>query len=209
MRAAAALMALLASAAPAAACDVALSLSFDVSGSMGEDQFRAMREGVAAALLDKEIADSITGADVWVQVWEWAEQQRMIVNWVHVTDRATLETVAAQIANAGRPLVGQSTWLGNALLFAAAQFEAGPTCDRMVLDVAGDGDSNGGVPLPEARASIDPAIQVNGLATNSVAANFYQSNLAQGGGGFVEVTSGYKDFTEALKKKLTRELNLS
>ena len=123
--------------------------------------------------------------------------------------RGNLERIATLLADAPRSSVGSSTGLGNALLFAAAQFARGPKCDRLVLDVAGDGESNDGPHPLMVQAMLDPAMQVNALATTSEAAGFYERFVIQGAGAFMERTDGYERFTEAMKSKLNTELFMS
>jgi Ca-activated chloride channel family protein len=191
------------------ACDIALSLSFDVSVSMDEAEFRHMREGTAAALLDPSVVESFSNGTVFVQVTEWADGQAVLMDWTAIGGRPELERLATLLANAPRSKVGSSTGLGSAILFAAAQFARGPACDRLVLDVAGDGESNTGLHPAAAREGLDQAIQINALATSPQAAHFYETYVIQGAGAFVEQADGYERFTDAMKHKLNFELFMS
>ena len=195
---------------PAAeACDIALSLSFDVSVSLDEAEFRHMREGTAAALLDPSVIKAFSRGIVFVQVTEWADGQVVLMDWTVMEGRGDLERLAAFLVNAPRSVVGSSTGLGSALLFAAAQFARGPVCDRMVLDVAGDGESNTGPHPGAVREGLDIALQINALATSDHAAHFYETYVIQGAGAFVERADGYERFTDAMKNKLNFELFMS
>ena len=196
---------------PAAAesCDIALILSFDVSVSMDASEFKWMREGTAAALLDPSVVESFSSGTVFVQVNEWADDQAVLMDWTQIAGQTDLERLAALLTNAPRSVVGSSTGLGSAMLFGAAQFTRGPVCDRMVLDVAGDGESNTGPHPQSVREGLDPAMQINALATTREAAHFYKAYVIQGAGAFVEQTDGFERFAEAMKAKLNLELFLS
>lgn len=188
--------------AAARSCDLALSLVFDVSSSMDNAEYGHMRDGIAASLLDPDVPWD--NGNIVLQVVAFGTGQTVMVPWTPASSRAD---IASAIAAMPRPETrGGLTGLGYAIAFVAGQM---PPCDRQVIDIAGDGESNVG-PTPDVvRADIDPTIQINALATTPDAANYYRAFVMQGIGGFVHEANGFEDFTEALKQKLNRELNLS
>ena len=96
-------------------CDLALSLVFDVSSSMDQAEFRMMRDGVAAALLDPEVP--FDRGNVLVQVVDFGETQAVVVPWTPATDR---EAIAQALSGAPRAKVGGMTGTGRALAFVAS-----------------------------------------------------------------------------------------
>lgn len=189
-------------ASPMQSCDLALSLVFDVSSSMDDAEFGVMRDGIAASLLDDDIWRESDGT--LLQVVFFAEKPLVVVPWVSAAARGE---VAERISGMTKrpPMIGGMTGLGAAIGFVANQM---PRCDRQVIDVAGDGENNVG-PMPSvARQEIDPAIEINALATTAEAAQYYRTFVIQGPQAFVQPVSGFADFEKAMKDKLTRELYL-
>lgn len=191
-------------------CDVALSLSFDVSGSMQDSEHYHMREGTARALLDEEVRKSFREGVIYLQITEWGQTQHEIMPWTRVRE-ADLETVYELLLRTPRSInnSGESTHLGAALVYAQSRFDLAPPCDRQVLDVAGDGWNNGGIHPVAARAAMDPAIQINGLAVDAEIEQHYRTEIQQGPGSFTIVADGYENFFDAMKRKMTMELFLS
>lgn len=192
-------------------CDLALQLSFDVSSSMDNAEYAHMRDGTAAALLDPEVVKSFAERGVvWVSVVAWGERQQVMVDWTRVDGQAGVEALAGAVAAMQRPAgIGGMTATGNALLHAQGMFERGPACDRLVLDVATDGENNSGQPPVKTRAALDQSIMVNGIATTQEAATFLEAQVKQGPLAFVVVADGFERFGDAMKNKLTAELFLS
>jgi hypothetical protein len=186
-------------------CGLALVLSFDVSSSMDDAEFAAMREGTAQALMSPEVVSAFEASHVAVQVQYWAGSVAVVQDWTMVRGRDDLEVLAANLATSTRADVEGMTAIGEAMLFAAAQIEAGPKCARAVVDIAGDGAHNTG-PTPAAvQPGLDPWITINGLATTPAAAAFFDAQV-RSEAGFVIVADGYERFTEAMTRKLILEM---
>jgi Ca-activated chloride channel family protein len=199
-------------AAPAAACEVALALAVDVSGSVGEDEYRLQMDGIAAALTEPEVADALIAGRSAVMVIQWsgAGRQRVVVPWTRVADAGALEGLAAAVAEAERELRTSSTGIGEAMLFAAGQFDAVRDCGRRVIDVSGDGRSNDGrEPKAVGAALAAGGTTVNGLAvigSEPYLERYYRDNVIAGPGSFVVAARGFRDYPDAIRRKLTAEL---
>ena len=82
-------------------------------------------------------------------------------------------------------------------------------CQRKVIDVSGDGESNEGVePAAQRRGLNADDITVNAIAIETddtdLTAYFFE-NLITGPGAFVMTAQGFDDYPEQIKRKLQRE----
>jgi Ca-activated chloride channel family protein len=66
---------------PALACETALLLSIDVSGSIDAGDYHLQTEGLAAALTDPEVADALVRGQVALAVVQWSgpSQQALVL----------------------------------------------------------------------------------------------------------------------------------
>ena len=122
---------------------------------------------------------------------------------------------AASISRAISAITVSST------LFSESQFVP----DRRVIDVSGDGTSNQGASVTDARdAAIGAGIVINGLTilnrraaamggylalhTNPPGglAQYYRENVIGGAGAFVESIDDFKSFGDAMLRKLVNEI---
>lgn len=198
----------------ARACDVALVLAVDVSGSVDAWEYRLQADGLAEALRAPDVAAAMLQARAAVSVIQWSglEQQQVSIPWTRVQEPAQLARLAGRIATMPRAFTMGNTAVGAALDRAAAQF--GPEvrdCARWVIDLSGDGDENEGFTVGQARAAaLRRGITINGLAIEGVATgqaitNFYRRWVITPGG-FVITARGHADFGRAMRVKLMREL---
>ena len=87
----------------------------------------------------------VTGRSAVVVIqWAGARRQAVVVPWTRVESAGALEALAGRVADTERRWRMSSTGIGEAMLFAAAQFGAVEDCGRRVIDVSGDGRSNDG-----------------------------------------------------------------
>jgi hypothetical protein len=212
-RLAAAWMAAFAVPAAAQDCRIALLLAFDVSRSISPADYLVQQRGLLDALADPEIrAAFLLGDPVALSVFEWSGQghQQVVSAWRMILSAADLDAVSAEIAALSPPELRLLTGLGHALSFAHAQFAAAPPCDEQVLDVSGDGRNNDGYGPAGAYKRDDWGdIRVNALAIGEHEIGlvpYFHAELIRGRGAFVEVAPYQRDFPEAIRKKLLREL---
>jgi Ca-activated chloride channel homolog len=214
MRALALSLCLALAAAPTRACDVALVLAVDVSGSVDAWEYQLQAEGLAFALRDGQVADALvrTRAAIAVVQWSGQDQQTLSIPWTRIEEPAQVARLAGRMAAMPRAHAGGNTAVGLALDFAADLF--GPPvrdCARWVIDVSGDGDENEGFTIGQARRrTLTRGITVNGLAIEGLGTaqsitNFYRAWVITPGG-FVETAQGHADFARAMRRKLLREL---
>lgn len=198
---------------PALACETALLLSIDVSGSIDAGDYRLQTEGLAFALADPEVAEALVKGQVALAVVQWsgAAEQALVLPWQRMLADPDVTRFAARAGAIPRAFSGSDTAVGQGLRFAAAQFAAVPDCRRKVIDVSGDGQENAGFTDAKARAEA----MVAGLTINAIAieepgpafpiSTYYRRRIITPGG-FVMSVRGLQDYAETLRLKLLREL---
>ncbi len=213
--------------AAAPAVDVALVLVTDVSRSIDDAEFKLEKQGYAAAFADPKVLAAIQGgptgqiAVAYVE-FSGAEQVSTVLDWVTISDAASADAwatrlVAAPRSSYGRTAIGAGMDRASALLADGGFGEA-----RQVIDVAGDGTSNAGRPVTDARdAAVEGGITVNGLAIindHPVSytfahvqppgglATWYRENVVGGPGGFVVEVHDFSAFGAAMGRKLINEI---
>ena len=205
-------MAALGLAPPVHACEVALALTVDVSGSINETEYRLQMDGLAAALVDGTVAEALVRARAQVAVIQWSGKSRQDVTipWTQISDFADVDALAADVQASVRPWRHFSTAIGEVLSLSREMFGT-VDCARQVIDVSGDGRSNEGA---------DPAVLRDQLAREGITINalailgasddslpgYFRENVIVGPNAFVYVAAGYADYPRAIRRKLLDEL---
>jgi Ca-activated chloride channel homolog len=199
-------------ASPVAACDTALLLAVDVSGSISGDEYVMQMQGLADAMLDPAVIEALVlGQDkVAVLHWSGLHNQRLSLPWQTLQTPQDVAALAATIRNIKRPQDHTDTAIGAALYVALGLFPV-PGCKRAVIDISGDGTENAGTSLPTARAAVAAqGITINGIAIENahrlplLSEYFRQSVITPDG--FVITARSINDYPRAIKAKLLREL---
>ena len=208
-----------------AACRQALAIGLDISGSVDASEYRLQLDGLALALLDRDVQDAFLAmpdALVRLYIYEWGGYgtQRPLVFWTDVTDAAVLNSIANLLLSTQRRPRDPATALGRAMLFGAAALASQRDCWRLTLDLSGDGDSNIG-PRPGEEKSAAPlvGVTINALVIGNAAPltdgrhrgiadlnSYFQSEVIHGAEAFVETANGFEAFQDAMTRKLLREL---
>jgi len=193
------------------ACQLALVLAVDVSGSVDRQEYDIQMQGLAAALNDGIVVDALIEQEAMVTLLQWtgSSRQRQTIPWHKIETALDVAEFAAQVGQDERVWRNYSTAIGEALIAAQTALAAVPECTRKVVDVSGDGISNEGVDPNTRRTSLsDMGVTVNALAieTNEtdLTAWFFE-NLIHGEGAFVVTANGFEDYPEQIKRKLQRE----
>jgi hypothetical protein len=212
------------------AVDAAVVLAADVSRSIDDEEFALERRGYGDAIQSPQLLDAIStgphGAIALAYV-EWAGdgEERVVVDWAVIRNQNDARAFAAAMTVAPRSFIGR-TAIGAAIdfsfaLFAESAFEA----SRRVIDVSGDGTSNQGRLVTEARdAAVGAGAVINGLAifnrkaaaaggylamhTNPPGglAQYYRENVIGGAGAFVVPIDDFRTFGDAMMRKLVNEV---
>ena len=194
--------------------DLELVLLIDVSTSVSKLEFRLQIEGLMAAFRSPVVLEAIQASGgIAVCVVQWAQQARQFksVDWMQLRRHTDALNFAKQIASITRQTPSGQTAIGNALMFAMNELNTNSyTALRRVIDLSGDGRSNDGLLLEEARATVlRHGITINGLAIlNEVSdlKQYFRKELIGGYGAFVLTARDYADFSRAIREKLDREI---
>jgi hypothetical protein len=210
--------------------DAAIVLAADVSRSIDDEEFALERRGYADAIRSQQLLDAIStgphGAIALAYV-EWAGdgEERVVVDWAVIRNQNDASAFAAAITAAPRSFIGR-TAIGAAIDFSFALFaESAFDATRRVIDVSGDGTSNQGRLVTEARdAAVGAGAVINGLTifnkkaaamggylamhTNPPGglAQYYRENVIGGAGAFVVPIDDFRTFGEAMMRKLVNEI---
>lgn len=200
-------------AGPAAACETALVLAIDISGSIDRNEYRLQMQGLADALESPEIAETLVADRVELALVHWSGPiwHKMTLPWQQMRTRADVARFAEIARSMPRPFDSSDTSIGQALRFAATQFAAVPDCERKVIDVSGDGEENAGFTLKSALVEMqDLGITVNAIAIEEaggispITTYFRRFGITRDG--FVVTAFGVDDYPRAIRLKLLREL---
>ena len=202
--------------------DVELVLAVDVSRSVDQEEQEMQLRGYAAAFRDRKLIEGIAGGPVGqiaVTLFTWSDWhiQELLVPWTKIDGVASAERVAQAIDAAPR-----RTWLytsiSGAIDYASNLFGQGYEGTRRVVDISGDGVSNSGRPLVEARRdALQKGIVLNGLAVVDRTPqawsaglppldDYYREEVIGGPGSFLMVAEGFAAFEHAVKRKIIREI---
>lgn len=198
--------------APALACDIALVLAVDVSGSVDNEEFRIQMDGLAEGLRDPAVAEALVAGEAALTVLQWTGTTRQAVSvpWTQVRSFEDLDTLATQIEAVTRKWRNYSTAIGEALEFSQALFADAPQCDRRVVDISGDGSSNEGVEPSEARQQVEAAgTTINALVIEGAEPDltaYFRENVIEGPGAFVITANSYEEYPKRMQMKLLREV---
>jgi Ca-activated chloride channel family protein len=198
---------------PALACETALLLSIDVSGSIDSGDYRLQTEGLAFALSDPEVAEALVAGQVALAVVQWSgtTEQALVLPWQRMLSDPDVTRFAARAAALPRAFSGSDTAVGQGLRFATAQFAAVPDCRRKVIDISGDGQENAGFTDAKAHAeAVEAGLVINAIAIEDPGPAYpittYYRRWIITPGGFVVTARGLQDYAETLRLKLLREL---
>ncbi|MCA0952965.1 DUF1194 domain-containing protein [Mameliella alba] len=198
-----------------AACRLALLLALDVSSSVDEAEYILQRDGLAAALMNEDVAGAILqegGGSVAFAVYEWSGRRQSVViqDWVLLQSMADIVAVSDRLRTVQRSYRRFPTALGYALGFGATMMGEAPECARRVIDVSGDGITNDGFwPQLAYRHFPFDGITVNGLAVLGAdpdVVDHFEFEVMHGPGAFVETAKGYEGYERAMIRKLYREI---
>lgn len=194
------------------ACDLALALAVDVSGSVDSEEYRIQMDGLAAGLRDPVVSEALVRGQAQLMLVQWtgSTRQRVTIPWTRIDGFATLDRFADQVAADPRVWRNFSTAIGEALEMTIAKFDRVPECKRHLIDLSGDGVSNEGIDPAKLHSTLrDRGVTVNAIAIEEsepeLTAYFFE-NVIVGEGAFVVSAAGFADYPERIRKKLLREV---
>ena len=198
---------------PVSACDTALLLAIDVSGSIDKGEYALQIGGLYEALRDPEVAEVLLRGQVALSVMQWSGvgRQAMVMPWQRMLSPDALDRFAAAARAFPRSFQGSDTAVGEAVTFALSQFAQVTDCKRHVIDVSGDGPENAGTNVASARTrAVAQNVEINAIAIEDMGqsaptTSFYR-NWVITPKGFVMTARGLDDYARTLRAKLLREL---
>ncbi len=196
----------------AKACEVALALTVDISGSVDRKEYKLQMNGLAGALRDPTVAQALVTRKAALMLVQWTGTSRQVVslNWQRMTDFDQVENFASKIETTPREWRNFSTAIGDALIFTSNKFAEVKKCKRKVIDVSGDGYSNEGIaPLAIRAQLVDAGFTINGLAIEGSSDNltqYYFDHVIAGAKSFVMTANTFDEYPKRIKQKLFREV---
>jgi len=213
--------------ARAESVDVALVLAADVSRSIDDGEFQLQRKGYAEGITSPRVLAAIqAGAHHAIAICfvEWAgpEEQLVVAKWSVIRDGEGANDFASILLRAPRSYTGRTS-ISAAIDFAVGQLrQSGVEAERRIIDISGDGTSNAGRPVTDARdEAIAKGITINGLAIINERPegyffahtqppgglpNYYKENVVGGTGSFLTVVKNFDSFGDAITNKLLTEI---
>lgn len=198
---------------PARACSVALVLAMDVSGSVDPKEYALQMNGLSDALGDPLVSEALVNAKALVALVQWSgrSRQQVSIPWTSITTRRDVTALRSRVLGVERAYRNYATAIGEVLERSVELFQEAPhACDRRVIDLSGDGESNEGKRPVHLRARLDQEnITVNGLAIRGSEPNivtYFRERVIHGPNAFLEVADGYADYPRAIRRKLISEL---
>ncbi len=197
--------------------DLRLVLAIDASASVNRREYDLQMKGLAHAFESDEVHDAIASGRrkailVIVIEWSGADQQRVAVPWIRVSDAASAQRLADQINETPRGFRRGSTSISGAIDFAIHQLQSSPVpAERSVIDISGDGrNTHGGIVDIARDRAVQAGIVINGLPILNEEPDLnehYQSSVIGGEGAFTVPARNYKAFGNAIVSKLVREIS--
>ena len=198
--------------AMARACDLALLLTVDVSGSIDAKEYRVQMDGLAAALRDGIVVEALIDQRASVSLMQWTGEGRQHVSmpWTEVASAEHAEVLAIAVEEMQRQWSQYSTAIGDALLASAELIETAPDCKRKVVDVSGDGISNEGPLVEYGRKRLaGQGVTVNAVVIetdDTDLTGYFWENVITGPGAFVVTAAGFEEYPLRIRQKLIREV---
>lgn len=196
--------------------DLALVLGIDCSYSVDEAEFGLQVRGTAEALTSPQVLSAIAEGEnrqiaVTVVQWSSSGSQEVVTPWTIVASKADATELAAAIIAVPRRSNEKMTSISSFVDFGNRTIrQDGPPALRSAIDVASDGLNNNGGPVEAARdRAIAAGITVNGLAILDGTwwlTDYFRDRVTGGPGSFVMTIETYDSFTEAIRRKLEREI---
>ncbi len=204
--------------------DLLLVLSSDVSRSVDAAQIqtpaRRLRGGADQPARGRgDPVEARTGSIAICFVeWSGVNSLKLVIDWTIVGDAASARAIGDQMIELPRSFADRTS-ISAGIDFSMAQLERSPfQAPRRTIDVAGDGTSNSGRDVAQARdEAVAKGVTINGLVILSEAPlpwnpertnppggldEYYRRNVTGGPGAFVMVAENHNSFGQAIVKMI-------
>ena len=196
----------------AQACDTALILTIDVSNSVDTVEYRLQTDGLADALQDPAIIDTMVAGGTTIAVVQWSgeDKQTVSIPWTQIRTALDVQSLSQRARQLERAFVLSDTAPGEAILFSLKLFDQVPNCTRRVIDISGDGTPNSGSDVRAARNLAErQGVTINAIAIESMGlaiTNFFRSAVITRNG-FVMTARTHREYPATLRAKILREIS--
>lgn len=199
--------------------EVLLVLAIDASSSVDDYEYALQLDGYAQVFNDSRVTNIMRQySGTGVLMFEWSDRQSTIVNCMTLRSIEDGQRIARQIAGYQRYRRG-GTHMGDALEYAWNEVQkCDLTPDRIVLDISGDGASNGGQLLAPIRERLltagwvintlpigDENVGLNSDGTPMDLVQWFRENVAGGEGNFTMPADSYENLAVQVRRKIIRE----
>jgi hypothetical protein len=215
------------------AVDTALVVSVDVSNSVNDSRYKLQMEGIAKALEDPSVIDTITGGSaggILFSMVTWADTPNFVIPWVRITNKADALALAKRVRNLPQQ-GGEFTCMTRMLRSANDKIipQIPAKAARVIIDVSGDGPDNCNAeePIDHVKAElVANGVTINGLPillgneTENTSLlpkatpgdpppleQWYRAHVMGGPSSFVLPAQGYGDFERAIRQKFVIEVS--
>jgi Ca-activated chloride channel family protein len=198
--------------ATASACDTALILTIDVSNSVDQGEFRLQTHGLADALQDPEIIDTMVSGGTTIAVVQWSgvDKQDISIPWTPVRTALDVQSLSLQARALERAFILSDTAPAEAIYFSLEMFGDVTHCTRRVIDISGDGTPNSGTDVRAARGMAErQGVTINAIAIESMGlaiTNFYRGAVITRNG-FVMTARTHREYPATIRAKILREIS--
>lgn len=190
--------------------DTALVLSTDVSGSINHEEYELQKRGIANAFISPMMEKKLKSTSVAVIYHEWSDISHF-GDWFLIHSIKDAQLFAQHVVEFSRTS-SNGTGLGDAISKATAMVMSCPyEIGRRVIDISGDGKENAsGDPIKTRDIAETLGIQINGLPILNKEepdiVDYYKHHVIVGQGSFLMPADGFKDFENAMMRKLVGDL---
>ena len=211
-----------------AQCRQALALGLDVSGSVDAREYQLQVDGLVPALNAPKVREALLTLQsfpVALLVYEWSgpNDQQILLPWTDVTSEDVLADILLRLSATTRRDASPGTAIGISMRKGAGYLAQRSDCQKLTLDISGDGKSNMGQRPDQVKRDLAKlGITINGLVIGADAPNigdlrqseigelssYFRANVIVGEDAFVETALGFEDFAAAMARKLERELQV-
>lgn len=195
--------------------DLALVLAIDCSFSVDAREFAVQMRGLGHAFMADAVQKAIAQGPrqrIAVTAIEWSDDrnQKVVLPWTVISGAADSAELGQIFMHMQRQLTEGGTSVSTALAVSATLFDSAPSAARRVIDVSTDGRNNSGPPVAPVRDRVvAQGITINGLTILNEWPTldiYFEANVAGGPGHFVIPANDYDAYSEAILRKLLREI---
>jgi hypothetical protein len=195
--------------------DLALVLAIDCSFSVDAGEFRLQMQGLGKAFFNPDVKKAIRGGpngQIAVAAIQWSDEtnQLVIVPWRIIATDTDADRLGAILAVMPRRLAEGGTSISMAIQYSASLLTEAPSTNRRVIDISSDGRNNIGPPVNSMRDRVvAQGITINALTILNewpTLDAYFERYVVGGEGHFVIPANDYAAYSEAIYRKLLREI---